>query len=180
MILDETQKYQIHFKKWKFAISLLLSILIFYEFPLIIYRKWQLTSVSGWLIFYVALLAIAIISSIRILKILFSDGLVLEMSDSGIETKKYGFIDWEEIDNIEVKKTSWNNTLLLIYVKKTEDFISDISKFKSKLMNKMEEEHGTPFFVNIYETDYNESSFKTALSTYFVKVNLPLNKKEIS
>jgi hypothetical protein len=168
MILDEKESYQLHIKKGKLLFNVLLISYFYYRLPLILYRKWQLNATSGWVILYALISIIAIFSTIRLIKMLFSNSFVFDMSDRGITTKAFGFMDWKDIKDIKVNKSGLNNTTLLIFLHHPESFKLDVelSDFRRKVMKEFDIKEGTPFFIDISQTDYKAVTFDAALAQY--------------
>jgi hypothetical protein len=161
MLLDEKETYKLKINKWKIGFNLLFISYFYYKIPLIIYRKWQLNTLSSWSLIYVGLAIIMLFITIRLLRILFSNGLILEMSDTGIKTKKFGFINWQNIHDVKVNK----DKMLLIFLNNSDTFSEalNVSSFQRKLMDSFNKKQGTPFVIQVAETNYKVVEFETAL-----------------
>jgi hypothetical protein len=165
MLLDEKETYQLRINKRKIISTLAITGYFYYQLPHILYRKWALTPTSGWVIFYAFVSIIAVFSAIVTLKTLFSEALIFEMTDEGIQTKKFGLMYWCDIKDIKINKSGINNTTLLIFLKSTENFKLGVkmSSFQMKIMNEFDKNNGTPFFIDIAQTNYKMADFDAAL-----------------
>jgi hypothetical protein len=168
MLLDEIESYQLHVKKWKIVSHLLIVGFLYYQIPSRLFRKWELNPTSGWVIFYAIISLVAIFSTFRLIKMLFQNGLILEMNERGVHSKEFGFMDWDIIKEIKINKSGLNNTTLLIFMHHPEEFMStlNISNFKRKIMQEFEKKEHTPFFISISETNYKATDFNSALLKY--------------
>jgi hypothetical protein len=164
MILDEKETFQLKIYKWKIGFNLLIISVFYYKMPLVLYRRWQIGTLSAWSILYIVLAIVMLLVAIRLVRILLSDGLSVEMSDVGIKTRTFGFMDWKNIDDVKVTK----DKVLLIYMNNADEFSASltVSKFQRKLMEAYALKQGTPFAIQIGETNYKVSEFETALAKF--------------
>jgi hypothetical protein len=163
MILDEKETYQLRINKWKIGFNLLFISFFYYKMPLILYKRWQLDTLSAWSIVYMVLAVVMLLMTIRLVRILLSSGLSVEMSDAGIKTSTFGF-NWKNIVDIKVTK----DKVLLIYSDNADKFFESlkVSKFQRKIMEAYALKHGTPFAIQIGETNYKAVEFETALAKF--------------
>jgi hypothetical protein len=137
---------------------------LYFKVPMIIYRKLQFNALSIWSIIYIVLAIIMLFISIRLIRILFKDGLILEMDDRGVKTKQFGFINWQNIEDIKVNK----NKLLLVFLNNSDAFSDtlNVSKFQRKMMASFDKQEGTPFAIQVAETNYKAVEFEAALMKF--------------
>jgi hypothetical protein len=164
MLLDEKESYQLKTNKWQTAINLLIISFFYYKMPNILYHKWQMDAFSFWAVIYAIIAIIILFVSLRLVRLLFIDSLVLEMSDTGIKTRLFGFMDWKNIKDVKVTK----DAVLLIYLHNADEYSESlyVSKFQRKLMEAFMQKQGTPFAFQVAETNYTLDEFDAALKKY--------------
>jgi hypothetical protein len=164
MLLDEKETYQLKIDKWKTAGNLLVISFFNYRMPNIIYQKWQLDPLSAWSILYAIITVILLFVTVRLIRQLFRQSLVFEMSDTGIKTRTFGFMDWKNIDDVKVTK----DKVLLMYLNNTDEFSEalNVSKFQRKMMEAYAQKQETPFAIQVAETNYKAVEFETALAKF--------------
>ncbi len=164
MILDEKEVFKLKINKLKIAANLLIVIVLSYRFPMQIYKRWQLQELYWVTAFYCVFAALMLFVAIRQLVLLLSKNLVVELSDLGVTTQQFGFMRWDLIRDINVDK----NTMLHIYLKQPDVFLADlkVSNFRQKLMDNFDKDNGTPFVIQIGETNFKRAEFDAALAKF--------------
>jgi hypothetical protein len=164
MLLDEKETYRLTINKWRIGFNLLIISYFYYKVPMIIYRKWQFNTLSSWSIIYIVLAIIMSFITIRLLWVLFSNGLIVEMGDLGIKTKQFGFMDWNTVQDINVTK----DKVLLIFLTHPKAFSETlkVSQFQQKVMESFDKKKGTPFAIQVGETNYKAVEFEAALAQF--------------
>jgi hypothetical protein len=151
--------------------SITLWVFLFLDYPMKIVKHISRGN-YGWVTFYTLFLVLVLYLVFKDIKNAVSKIPFLGINDTGLMTRKFGFIPWSEIIDVKIKKNGCS-----IFVENSDKYIEKISGFRLKLSQIHDKHFGTPIHIYFYRTKFNIEQCDALIQSHINQniVNISLN-----
>jgi hypothetical protein len=166
-----TEPIMINRNKKVLLISFSLLSYLAYKLSIYSYTHLDLDGNVGINLLLIFLLILLFSALVDLIRRFFTTDNIVTIDETGIETKDYNPMSWEQINHVKFIMRNERFPILLIYLKDPAYHMFSIRDNQIKIMESYNEKYGTPFYVFLVNSNYKNTNLNPFLSEHFSQLN---------